>query len=205
MDVSRHPRAFRVLSALCALTASCAHLPEGPPVQTRNDIPAAHAANRDAPASAAREIGDRLLALIDSIRDRDDLALAHVARVTGLPVVAETDSVYLYGVRGALAGGWSYRLGATAGADDGADSLLVTFNHTDGDAADRAPICDPDFDAYRTALEAKGFEARPVSGDRGSTRFWEFARDGVRVQVRTIGESDARPAHACVSSLSIRA
>jgi hypothetical protein len=209
MDVTRHPRSFGLLTALCVLTASCAHLSEDTSVHTRNDIPAADAANRihanGSRASGARDIGDRLLALIDSIRGPDDLERTHVERATGLTLSVEADTVYLYGVRGAVADGWSYRLGATAGADDGVDSLLFTFHHADGDGADMAAICDPDFDAYRTALQEKGFDVKPVPGDRGSTRFWEFARDGVTVRIRTIGESRVRPAHACVSSISIRA
>jgi hypothetical protein len=209
MDVTRHFRSFGLLTALCALTASCAHLSEDTSVHTRNDIPAADAAH-DIHANAhrangARDIGDRLLALIDSIRGRDDLARTHVERATGLTLSVEADSVYLYGASGAVADGWRYRLGATAGEDDGVDSLLFTFHHADGDGADMSAICDPDFDAYRTALQDKGFDVRAVPGDRGSTRFWEFARDGVTVRIRTIGESRARPTHACVSSISIRA
>lgn len=214
MDVTRHPRSFGLLAALCVLTASCAHLSEDTSVHTRNDIPAADAANRShangshasAPReSGARDIGDRLLALIDSIRGPDDLARTHVERATGLTLSVEADTVYLYGVRGTVADGWSYRLGATAGEDDGVESLLFTFHHADGDGADMTAICDPDFDAYRTALQDKGFDVKAVPGDRGSTRFWEFARDGVTVRIRTIGESRARPEHACVSSISIRA
>ena len=209
MDVTRHSRSLALLAALCVPTASCAHLSEGTSVHTRNDTPAADAAHdvhaNARHANAARDIADRLLALIDSIHGRSDLAQAHVERVTGLTLNVEADTVYLYGARGALADGWSYRLGATAGDDDGADSLLFTFNHADGDGADMTAICDPDFEAYRAALEARGFDARTVPGDRGSTRFWEFARDGVTVRIRTIGESRARPEHACVSNISIRA
>lgn len=167
-----------------------------------HDIPPANAATHPLDT---REIADRLLALIDSIHGREDLALAHVERVSRLPLTVERDTVYLYGARGALAEGWSYRLGATAGADDAPDSVLFAFHHADGDAADMAPVCDPDFEAYRTALQAKGFDARPVAGDRAGTRFWEFVRDGVTVRIRTLGESAIRPDHVCVSSLSIRA
>lgn len=209
MDVTRHPRPFVILTALCVLTASCAHSPEGTSVHTSNDIPAADAATglhaTGAHAIAARDLGGRLLSLIDSIRSRSDLARSHIERVTGLTLSVEPETVYLYGVRGAVADGWSYRLGATAGDDDSADSLLFTFNHRDGDGADMTAICDPDFEAYRAALHEKGFDARAVPGDRGSTRFWEFSRDGVTVRIRTIGESRTRPEHACVSSISIRA
>jgi hypothetical protein len=199
MDFTRHVPSFPILAALCLLTASCAHHSEGTPVQTSNDIPAANA------ATDSREIGGKLLALIDSIRSRRDLAQAHIERVTGLKLNTEPETVYLYGAGGAIADGWSYRLGATAGDDDGVDSLLFTFNHAGGENVDMAPICDPDFDAYRAALQEKGFDAKQVPGDRGSTRFWEFSRDGVTVRIRTIGESRARPEHACVSTISIRA
>lgn len=168
-------------------------------MQTSHDIHATVA------TTGAREIGGKLLTLIDSIRSRRDLAQTHIERVTGWKLNAEPETVYLYGARGAIADGWSYRLGATAGDDDGVDSLLFTFNHADGDSVDMTAICDPDFDAYRAALQEKGFEAKPVPGDRGSTRFWEFSRDGVTVRIRTIGESHARPEHACVSTISIRA
>jgi hypothetical protein len=209
MDVTHHRRSFALLAALCVPTASCAHLSEDTSVHTRNETPATDAAY-DVHANArhangARDIADRLLALIDGIRGRDDLARTRVERATGLTLSVETDTVYLYGARGALADGWSYRLGATAGEDDGVDSLLFAFHHADGDGADMTAICDPDFDAYRTALQDKGFDVKPVPGDRGSTRFWEFRRDGVTVRIRTIGESRARPEHACVSSISIRA
>lgn len=156
-------------------------------------------------ATDSRALGDRLLALIDSIHDPQGLSREHVERTTGLALQAEPDSVYLYGTRGALEGGWSYRLGATAGEDDTAGSLLLTFNHADGDGADMAPVCSPDFDTYRAALQRQGFDARPVPGDHGSTRYWEFARNGVTVRIRTMGESRARADHACVSTLSIHA
>lgn len=199
MDFTRQLPSFRILAALCVLTASCAHHSEDTPVQTSNDIPATVA------ATGAREIGGKLLALIDSVRSRRDLAQAHIERVTGLKLSTEPETVYLYGARGAIADGWSYRLGATVGDDDDVDSLLFTFNHTAGDDVDMAAVCDPDFDAYRAALQEKGFDAKPVPGDRESTRFWEFSRDGVTVRIRTIGESRTRPDHACVSTISIRA
>lgn len=199
MDGTRHFPSLLILSALCVLTTACAHHSEGTSVQTSNDIPAAVA------ATGAREIGGKMLTLIDSIRSKDDLTQAHIEQVTGLKLSTEPESVYLYGVRGAIADGWSYRLGATAGTGDSTDSLLFTFNHADDDSADMAPICDPDFSSYRTALQEKGFDAKEVPGDRGSTRFWEFSRDGVTIRIRTMGESRTRPEHACVSTISIRA
>ncbi len=199
MDIARTCRPLRALAAFGLLATSCAHPPEDIHMQNIGDTPAAETATR------ARDIGDRMLSLIDSIRSRRDLAQDHIERVTGLTLKSEPDTVYLYGTRGEVANGWSYRLGAMTGDDDGAGSLLFSFNPPGDESADRAPVCDPDFEAYRAALETKGFDARRVPGARDSTRFWEFHRDGVTVRIQTIGESDARPDHACVSTVSIQA
>lgn len=203
MDITRISRHFQAPAAFGLLAACCAHHPEHQSedihMQNIGDTPAAQI------ATSAGDIGGRVLSLIDSIRSREDLAQDHIERVTGLKLHAEPDTVYLYGTRGVVANGWRYRLGAMAGDDDGVGSLLFSFNPPGEEPADMAPVCDPDFDAYRATLEAKGFGARRVPGARDSTRFWEFHRDGVIVRIHTIGESDARPDHACVSTVSIQA
>ncbi len=181
---------------LCALTASCASHVEDKSMQTTSETSTA--------VISSEAIGAKLLRLIDSIRDKQDLAPTRIEEVTGLTLSPESGTVYLHGTRGQITQDWSFRLGTLASGEDGADSLLFSINNADGDGADRAAVCQPDFDAYKSALQASGFSPMPVPGDRGSTRFWEFTRDEVTVRIQTIGESAAKPEHACVSTISVR-
>jgi hypothetical protein len=197
MERKRTSLPFRLVAMLAMSSASCVHPPE--------DIAMPQNSPSRTAAASPHELGDKLLALIDNIRSRDDLAAEHIERVTGLKLDPEADTVYLYGTGGEVADGWRYRLGAMAGDEDRASGLLFSFDHPEGEGADRAPVCDPDFESYRNALQQKGFDSRQIAGSRGGTRFWEFSREGVTVRIRTIGESDARPDHACVSTISILA
>lgn len=181
--------------ALCALTASCASHVEDNTMQTTSETSAA--------VMSSEAIGAKLLRLIDSIRGRQDLAPTRIEEVMGLTLSPESGTVYLHGTRGQITQDWSFRLGTLASGADGADSLLFSINNADGDGADRTAVCQPDFDAYKSALQASGFSPAPVPGERGSTRFWEFTRDQVTVRIQTIGESAAKPEHACVSTISV--
>ena len=156
--------------------------------------------------TTSRDIAQRVIRLVENVRSRDDLSPARIQQLTGIPVETAAGDATTYGFGGQLTDVWAYNLVSLPdGADQPPSRVLFSFDDESRSNADMTPICDPDFDAFAAALRAAGYVATPAYGPHERVLHWDFARDGVSVQVQVRGETDARADHACVSRLIINA
>lgn len=151
----------------------------------------------------AEDIGRRVLRLVENVRGPDDLAPARIEGLTGIPVACNPRDASEYGFGGRLTDVWSYNLVTLPERGRKPSRLMFSFDDDSRSHADMAPICALDLDGYASALGAAGYRATPVRGKRHELLYWDFARDGVHVQVHVRGENDARADHACVSRLIV--
>jgi hypothetical protein len=158
----------------------------------------------NAPKLRGEEVSGRVLKLIDSIRSRADLSPDNIRRATGIAVAFDPDDPSRYGFHGRVDEAWWYDLGSVVDQVDGGVRGLEFFFAAPGRPdADPAAVCSPDLDGYRKRLEAMGFTASPVRGERDQLRYWEFVRGAVRVRATVAATAD--DAHHCVRLIAIDA
>lgn len=205
--------AFRAAMLACVLAGAaalggCRSAPAATSPDTASTATAAQESSMTAVATpiTAEEIGRRVLKLIDSIRSARDLAPEHIAQQTGLEVERNANDPHLYGFGGSLGEDWMYNLVSTPQRQGEAPtSLRFSFDdQTDGGNGDPAEICGLDFQDYRAALTAAGFDFKPMQGRRGIDA-WYFTRGDVGVTAYTHGNADPAKGKACISKLIISA
>jgi hypothetical protein len=164
------------------------------------------------PQFTAQEMGQRVLALIDSLKTYDDLTLQRIREVTGFPmervappgggysfVIYLPDSQWYYGL--------DYRentiikkMGASFNFGNPATSADIYH------LPSMTPVC-LDFHAYVAALERMGFKKTDDYYDhRGWIVDTSYRRNNVRVTVSERREADqpeAKRKHACLKSVGV--
>lgn len=208
--VSRH-RLAALLSVLLA-PACVAHPPASAPAKEYAAM--STSANASLAQVDAEQLIGRILKLIDSVHAVADLAPDNIERQTGLPVTVHSADRREYGAAGRVAPDWAFSLSSVAYKQGQAPTRLdFDFIDTravrDG-AADTAPICAMDFDAYGRALAGIGFQPVPLAESKRAPAFgyqgvepWRFVRGEVQVTVQTYGDRDPGAGKACVSGLHI--
>jgi hypothetical protein len=168
--------------------------------------PSSAAPSNAAPANAA-EIGRRVLQLIDTIHGPEQVAAAHIERVTGIPVEFNDANPQQYGFGGQLSTDWAYNLVSLTELDGSKPHrLMFSLDDRSADAnADMAPIDPLAFDACNQALASAGYTGTPNLGRYGQVEYWAYQRGDVSLQVHVRGESDAKAERACVSMIVINA
>jgi hypothetical protein len=220
--------------ATLALSA-CAHVPT-PDTKKTMPINASASAYRphtlnEHPDLTPEEIGRRMLKLIDSLTSFDELSLERVRELMRLPLydIPETTS-HGFGMH-LPASGWRYVF-AYYNNPKSPDLKNISYNFINkNEAADMAPVCTMDYDAYVTALKGMGFQERedmaqyetyPTLPPRLNERtglletpppkfrrlpVYFFTRKSVVVQITRWREADApdeKLRHACVQSIAVR-
>ena len=155
--------------------------------------------------ATARDIAQRVIHLVEHVHSRADLSPSRIEQLTGIKVDTNPDDANEYGFGGQLTDAWAYNLISLPDSDQPPSRVMFSYDDESHANADMTPICDPDFDAFAAALRAAGYVATPAYGPHERVLHWDFARDGVSVQVQVRGETDARADHACVSRLIINA
>lgn len=158
----------------------------------------------NAPKLSSAEISERVLRLIDAIRDRNGLSPDNIQRAMGIAVSFDPEDSDRYGFHGRIEGPWLYDLGSVVDQVNGGVRGLQFFFAAPGHPeADPTPVCTPDLDTYRQRLEGMAFTATPVRGDLQQLRYWEFTRGSVRVRATVLPMADG--ARSCVRLITIDA
>jgi len=225
-----------ILPVLATLALSaCAHAP-APDSKKTMPMNASAKAYRphtldEHPDLTPEEMGRRMLKLIDSLTSFDELSLERVQEVMRLPLydIPETTS-HGFGMH-LPASGWRYVF-AYYNNPKSPDLKNISYNFINkNEAADMAPVCTMDYDAYVTALKGMGFQERedmapyetyPTLPPRLNERtglletpppkfrrlpVYFFTRKSVVVQITRWREADApdeKLRHACVQSIAVR-
>lgn len=218
-----------LLPATGLFSACAAKQPHGPSpafesVKASADMSGATASSppaADAQTPRSREVGCRLLKLIDSIKISADFSLDRFKAVMRLPEQPDRESGEREpgnpGFSAAIAGSdWSQTI---AYSDDpsAADARKIEYRldyegaQAGQDQLDLGPVCALDYVAYRRALLDMGFQEGPVTPSKveyatRGTLAQAFQRGGVHVDIVTPRESaasEAKRAHACVRSIEV--
>jgi hypothetical protein len=152
----------------------------------------------------AEEIGHRVLKLIDSIHNADDISPEHIEKVFGMKLVVNPSDSNDYGYDGKLTDAWTYSFGSVTDLKGGKPTQLrLSFDDQTHSGADMTSICALDLDGYAKNLTAAGFKASPYYAEHGRLISWDFARGKVAVKINVRGESDTKATHNCVSILTL--
>lgn len=156
-------------------------------------------------ALSAQDVGKRVLALIEHVRNRQDISPETIERHTGLKVSVNPDDRNDYGVTGKLTDQWYYGLRSmSAEPGETPNRLMFQFNDQTHADADMSPVCVP-FEDYNQALTSAGFTAKRQRNRLNTEDYWDFSRGDIGVSVYVRGKSDPKDAQTCVSMLIINA
>jgi hypothetical protein len=202
--------------ALAALCASCAQSPHSPVqethVTTTEIKPYRLHTLEEFPQFTPQEMGQRVLALIDSIKSSNELTLERIQEVTGFPMerVSQSKIVdYSFTIH-LPESGWVYGLDYREGKGTQGGGAWLDFSNEVDDKdiyhlPDMTPVC-LDYYTYVAALERMGFEkTRDEHSDLGVIVATYYKRGDVIVQVTERREADqpeAKRNHACLAHIS---
>lgn len=156
-----------------------------------------------APALSAQDLGKRVLALIESLRDTRGLAPENIEKVTGMPIRVNPEDPNDYGVSGKLTDAWYYGLRSMSTAPGSKPNrLLFQFNDQSNANADMSEVC-VNFAEYDQALTAAGFSSQRMRNRLNTQDYWDYTRGDVGVTVYVRGKRTPDDAQTCVSMLII--
>lgn len=174
--------------------------------------PSAAQDDSNAPDLKAEEISNRLIALIKTIKTKEDISPGNIERAMQIKVQFDKKNRQDYGLSGLVKGEskWAYNLSAypyPSKDNKETDTLNFSFNYLNDDEKsgrdDYAPVCAIDFDSYSKELKNAGFTSEPYYGEHNRLLWWNFSRGAVSVQISANGENNTRPKHQCVSMLTV--
>jgi hypothetical protein len=221
---SKHSLPIAATSALLALTAAlCAcstqattpsHTQEQPKMTSTSTVPQELGPGiytlAEYPQFTPQEMGQRTLALINSLKSIDDLSLEHIREATGFPLVNIPPGIdYVFGVY-LPQSNWSYWFEYFENEITKEKGGTLWFRDpTDLDAdtlIDMSPVC-LDYDAYVSKLEQMGFKnIGPTYDELGRILDNHYVRGNVRIGTvarREADQPETKAAHACLQSLGI--
>ena len=203
------------LAALCAACAQPTHVP-AKETQMTASVSSAPAIQpyrphtlEEFPQFTPQEMGQRVLALIDSLKSVDELSLEHIQKVTGFPMerVSQPAMVdYSFTIHFPDSG-WYYGLDYRKNKKKFAEFRFgnPSDDHDVYHLPSMTPVC-LDYDAYVAALERMGFKKKfDDYDDRGWVALTNYRRANVSVTVsgrREADQPDVKRRHACLESMS---
>lgn len=151
---------------------------------------------------SAKQLNDKILALILSVNDARDLSPESIEQHTGLQVKPNPEDPYRFYSVGSLPEGWFFSLiGVKPDPGIPQHSVLLNMGH-DGDGyADRTPVC-IGLEHYRSALTAAGFK-ESQRAPRLGTEYRFFRSEKVSVRVELQGRTKLYDEDLCVSRVFI--
>jgi hypothetical protein len=169
------------------------------------------------PALTPEEMSRRVLKLIDSFKSKEDWNVAHIRKVTGMPIApVKGEEGFTYAFMVDLPdSGWGYGIDYSTNPQDNYDYTNVTLRFINQvgqqhfDNADMAPVCGMDFQAFDAALRSMGYAPKPKYDEIGRLTGINYYAAGkfawIIMLLRPEGYGDdAKRGHACVRELSIR-
>ncbi|UJB19237.1 MULTISPECIES: hypothetical protein [Lysobacter] len=194
--------ATRLAPVVC-IVAACACASTAGPLSAKENTTMTESAPPKTTLSA-RQLNDKILALILSANDARDLSPEGIERHTGLQVNPNPEDPFRFYSVGALPDGWFFSLTGVK-PDPGAPqhSVLLRMSHGGDGYTDRTPVC-IGLAHYQSALTAAGFKAsqRPP---RLGTEYRFFRSDKVSVRVELQGQKTLYDKDLCVSRVFISA
>ena len=161
----------------------------------------------ETPRLDAPEVLRRLLALIDSVREPQDLTIERVAQFTGFPMKPFSDKPAndTYVISQLLTENWRYRyLWGPNGTTHLPELGLAFYKRHSGQHPPKTEICQLDAAQFHEALLQMGY--RHVGSTRRESPAKQYERGVVEVEIGIVGESDEsleKISHDCIKRVSI--
>lgn len=154
---------------------------------------------------SSKDLGQRLLRLIDTLHRPEDISPENIERVTGKRVESDPQDPRSYGFGEVLDDRWICNLVSLPDplSTEAPSRLVFSFDDQAGQYTDMSAVCGLDFDAYSEALAAAGYARHANLGPRNAFRSFGFSRGDVSIEVLVRGESRENPNHLCVSSVIV--
>jgi hypothetical protein len=155
--------------------------------------------------AASKDIGQRVLHLIENIRSPADIAPENLERTTGRKVEFDCEDPRIYGFGERLDERWVCNLLSLRDHERSGEPnrLLFSFDDQTGRNDDWSAVCGLDFEDYARALSAAGYVGEPLLGPRDAFHGFRFRRGPITVDVQVRGENAERPGHLCVARMLI--
>lgn len=159
------------------------------------------ASTADNPKLSAEEIGKRFLKVFEGLTSRDELSLERIKEVTGvaLPYVQRGER---YAYSDALGNGWYYSLWHVPKSASLKNGISLTFTKPTERFGDMSPVCALDFDYYRSALKAMGYQESPIHGEIGQIDEWRYYRGDITLSIIPQNVVSGEAGRLCVKSIS---
>lgn len=153
------------------------------------------------PKLRAEEIGARVLVLLEKLESLDDLSVDRIEDVTGI-TLTRVENAQHHAYSEPLDGGWYYSLVYVPASASGKNGLSLMFTKPHDRFADMTPICALDFEHYRGALKAMGFEESPIYGEIGQVDEWRYYRRDITLSLLPQNIVAGEPGRMCVKTIS---
>lgn len=231
---------------LSAATLACAHTPSGTTTSPSKDTATMSATDTSRPHTlieypelTPEELGKRFLKLIDSLKSSEDLTTERIQDVMRLNLTKTPETHSAFFNMHLPDSGWYYNVlyydNPRSPSRKNASYNFINRPNEQGHhdlAADMAPVCGMDFNAYVTELKEMGFVEREelaeydspmpptnADGTMGERRVFRrpgyfFSRGNISVMIRERSEAllsehpetesaDRKMNHICVESISV--
>jgi hypothetical protein len=159
------------------------------------------------PQFTPQEMGQRTLALIDSLKSFDELSLERIRKVTGFPMEhTPPGRSYVFEIY-LPQSNWHYLFEYWEDEVTKENGGIMRFYNTSDDA-DMTPVC-LDYNTYISQLEKMGFRKGRIEYHQlGWIAAIYYTRGNVSIQAvarREVNQSETKPKHECIYSLGISA
>ncbi|GAB3389711.1 hypothetical protein [Lysobacter fragariae] len=128
----------------------------------------------------------RLVDLLRSTRSVRDFTAKHLSDAMGVPFKTIGPGHWGFGEQ--LTPDWWYGMEMNETTSTGQPRFDFSFNSAPGTSPAMTSICDVDFAAFSSALQAAGFVSTPYHAEHGRLASHEFNRPGMRVEAYPEGE-----------------
>ena len=156
------------------------------------------------PPEYAEQLAERLLALLQHIETPADLSLPAVQRYIGLRMQPIAGDGSRFEATGRLGGAWTYSLATVRSSYRVAPhALRLRLDDGRDGTSDMSPVCQFDYEQYKSSLERIGFEPRAIAGNQRQVNFNHDSGSGLHVIVYIRPESTANPQKRCVDMVLI--
>ena len=155
-------------------------------------------------SSDIRQLSDRVLAWILTVRSAKDLSAQNIEKQTGLKFWHNPNNADDFGASGELTAPWTYTLRSMATLSGPAPHpVRFEVGVTGNKDADMTPVC-IEFDRYRQALTDTGFELSQHP-PRSGVEYRYFKNEKVRVGVYLRGKTKRHDKELCIFKVIVGA
>lgn len=154
-------------------------------VETLMSLPDSKSENYAAPTYSAKEVSQKVLQLIKSIKNFEQISPNNLEKVIGGKIIFDEENKNRYGYAGKISDSdWFYQIFSLTEANgEPSRRLEFSFERHDDKEDDLSPVCEFTYDDYKKTLLADGFKVTPLYGEHGRHLYWQFEKGNIEVKI----------------------